>query len=951
MNSYNQKRAFLAFLLMITGTVAAIAAIVKGTVKDNEGELLPQATMRLLSAKDSSFVKGVMTNANGAFTFKDVKSGKYIVEASYIGLQSAFSDITVEKSNVTVPDMKLTESTIKLNEVVVTGVKTPIKVMEDTVEFNADSYKTQPNAVVEDLLKRLPGVEVDSEGKITANGKTVSKILVDGKEFFSDDPKVASKNLPVNMVDKLQVVDRKSDLARLTGVDDGEDETVINLTVKPGMKNGYFGNIEGGYGTDKRYLGSFNVNKFWNGNQVTLLGNFNNVNQLGFTDSNGNRFRRFGGNNGITTSQAFGLNFNLGKSEKLRFGGDVMYSHSDRDSRSSLDREWLFADSTSYQQTRKVARDRGHNVRGDFRVEWKPDSFNTLDFRPNFSWNYNRSLSLDSTLNMAGDPQRTHVSRSLNDMNSDGKSFEFGARLIFNHSFRSRRGRSFSVMLNYRHSNVRENEYSYALNRFFLLNDSIDLYDQYTNNHTWSDQVQARLSWTEPLGNPAKGNFLTFAYNVNYRWNNADKLVYDHPLIEDPDAPAGTIPGVDHTQQILNEDLSNRFRNDYFNQDIRVGYKHVSKTHNVDVGVSLVPSMSKSIDLINSDKNIPERWVWNYAPFLRYRLKMGKQRSLMANYMGRSSQPSMSQLQPVPDMSDPMNIKVGNPQLDPSFTHRVMLRFQDFNLNQQRSIMLMANVSMTQNSIVSKTISDKTTGARTTTYENVSGIWSGHLMAMMSQPLRNKAWSVNANTFLMYNRNVGFNNGERNVSTSFNWNISPSIAFRPDNLELELRPRYGLQSTHNSLSTLSNRGDNANTKLVHNYGGTFSGYYRTPIGLILNTDLTYTATQGYSQGYDKKEWMWNASISYELLRDRSLTISARAYDLLNQVTNVSRSVTGNYIDDSMYNNLGRYFMFTVSYRFNTFGKGNEPSTGRRFGPPGGPGGHGGPPPGMGRGPR
>lgn len=931
MQPKNTMRTFLfAVVMIMLGALGAAAENVRGTVHDEEGEPLALATVRLLAAKDSSYVKGSKTNEKGVYRFASVKHGKYIVEVTYIGLATAYENITVGSTNLTVPAITMKESGISLKEVVVTGVATPITVKEDTIEFNAGSYKTQPNAVVEDLLKRLPGVEVDSDGKITANGKSVTKILVDGKEFFSDDPKVASKNLPVDMVEKLQVVDRKSDLARMTGVDDGEEETVINLTVKPGMKNGYFGTIQGGYGTDQRYSGSFNLNKFWNGNQVTLLGNLNNINELGFTDSNGNRFRRFGGTNGITKSQSFGLNFNLGKNDKFRVGGDVMYSHSDRDSRTLSERQYLFPDSTSFSNSGKYTRDKGHNVRADFRIEWKPDSFNSFDFRPYVSFNKNDSEGMDSTLIMAGDAARTHVSRSFNSQSSDGRSVEYGARMIYNHSFRQRRGRSFSVMLNYSHSNVREYENSYSLNRFFLLNDSIDLYDQYTNNHTWSDNVSARLSWTEPLGNPAKGNFLTFAYNINYRWNNADKLVYDHPVTYDGE------PIVDYTQEILNEDLSNRFRNDFFSQDIRVGYKHVSKTHNLDAGMSLVPSMSSSENLINSAKDIPERWVWNYAPFMRYRYRMGRQRSLMFDYRGRSSQPSLTQLQPVADMSDPMNIVVGNPSLDPSFSHSMQLRFQDFNLENQRSMMLMANVSMTQNSIVSKTTYDQTTGGRTTTYENVNGVWSGRMMAMWSQPLRRKTWQVNANTFINYNRSVGFNNGQRNNSGSFMFNISPSIAFRPDNLEFEFRPRYGLQNTKNSLQTVGDM-------TVHNYGGTFSGYYRTPIGVILNSDVSYTATSGYSQGYDRNEWMWNASISYELLRDRSLTISARAYDLLQQATNISRSVTANYIDDTRFNNLTRYFMFTVSYRFNTFGKGNEPSGGRggRFGGPGGPGGPGG----------
>lgn len=392
------KRLVLGIVAASAASAALSAADITGKVVDENSEPLIQATVRLLSPRDSSFVKGTVTDLNGAYRLSGVNKGKYIVEASYVGYSPAMTNITVDNSNISLNPLRLSESSVMLKDVTVVGVKTQVKVMEDTVEFNADSYKTQPNAVVEDLLKRLPGVEVGSDGKITANGKDVSKILVDGKEFFSDDPTVASKNLPVDMIEKLQVVDRKSDLARMTGVDDGEDETVINLTVKKDMKRGWFGTVEGGYGTDDRYLGQFNISRFTGDNQFTILGAANNINQLGFNDGNSGRFRRFGGDNGITTSQSLGLNFNVGNKEIFRVGGDVMWSRTDRDTRQTTERQYLFSDSSSYASMGKYSRDRGQNLRADFRLKWQPDSFNTLDFRPRMSWNHNHSYSIDSTL-------------------------------------------------------------------------------------------------------------------------------------------------------------------------------------------------------------------------------------------------------------------------------------------------------------------------------------------------------------------------------------------------------------------------------------------------------------------------------------------------------------------------------------------------------------------------
>lgn len=938
---FHFRRLTITAISLFAGVTLALAYNIRGSVTDPAGEPLVGASLRLLNARDSVKVKTTIANENGRFTLPDIKNGNYILMADYVGCTPAGTPVTVKGADVRLKPVVLKETATVLKEAVVEGIRTPMKVMEDTVQFDAGSYKTQPNAVVEDLLKRLPGVEVGTDGKITANGKEVTKILVDGKEFFSDDPKVASKNLPVNMIDKLQVVDRKSDLARLTGVDDGEEETVINLTVKKGMKNGWFGQMEAGYGTDDRYKGSFTINRFWNDNQFTILGGLNNINESGFTDG-GSRFRRFGGSNGITVSHALGINFNVGNKEIFRVGGDVMYSHTSRRTVTSRERQYLFTDSTSYLSSYSRNRDRGHNLRADFRIQWNPDSANTFEFRPNMSYNVNDSWSADTSMTRSG--RLENVTKSRNADRAHGKSWEFGGELIYNHKFLRHKGRSFSVHARLRTSNVRETENSWSRNEFFLLGDSIDLYDQVSRDHTWSNNFSARVSWTEPLGDVKRGNFLTFAYNFSYRWNNADKMVYDDP---DPrpwvDGWLGDLN--DRTDGLVwNEDLSNQFRNHYMSQDIRAGYKHVTSKTNLDAGISLVPQMSKSIDLINHDRDIT-RNVLNYAPYLRYRWRMTKTRSFNLNYRGRSSQPSMTQLQPVADMSDPLNIRVGNPDLDPSFTHSLRLRFNDFNPQGQRSFMVMADASMVQNSVVSRTTSDRETGARRTTYQNVNGVWNAMAMGMYSMPFRNKSWTMNAHAFARYSHSVGFNNDTRVLTRNLNLNIMPAIAFRPDNLELEIRPRYSLQLTKASVQSKNNR-------TINTYGGMFNGTYYTPFGLIVSTDINWAKSEGYSQGYDSNQCLWNATLSYQFLRDRSLTLSLNAYDLLQQRKSIMRQNDDNYIDDTMYNSLTRYFMVSVSWRFNTFGKGNEPKDRNAWGgPDGGPGrgGRPGPPPGGGRG--
>ena len=968
------KRFWVIAVMLFAASVGISAADVRGTlVSGTDQSPLSGASVRLMRDNaDSTFVAATSAGRDGSFRLGGVTRGKYLVSFSFLGYETLTRRVTMADKNIDMGRVTMAESSILLQETTVVGVKTEIVVKEDTIEYNADSYRTQPNAVVEDLLKRLPGVEVDSEGKITANGKEITKILVDGEEFFSDDPKVATKNLPVNIVDKLQVIDRKSDLARLTGVDDGEDETVINLTVKKGMKNGWFGNATAGYGTDDRYSGNFMVNYFKDKNQFSILGSANNTNEMGFTDRGASRFTRFGGRNGISTTQSIGVNFAVGTEEKLRVGGDVFYSHSDRDSRNSSNRQYLFPDSTSYYDEAGSSRDRGHNISGNFRLKWEIDSFSTFEFRPRFSVSFSDSESADSSATRAGDAARSLVNRSLSNKLNDGTSYEMSGRIVFNHKFRSHPGRSYSASLNYQFSDTKEDGSTYTDNTYFLVPDENETIDQIYDNHQWSNSIQGRLTWTEPLGNVKNARFLTFSYNGQYRFNNADKYVYDlveatsaattansalmsmlrdpafkRRVVEEYGSLAWTNPTMlrqiveDELQPELNEEQSNRFRNNYFNQSLQVGFKQVRDNYNLDVGAMVNASMSSSEDLINPDRNIATRWVWNVAPYARIRFKMNKSRSLSFDYRARTTQPSLTQLQPVADVSNPLRIVVGNPDLAPTFTQRVNLRYSDFDQDRQRSIMAMANVQFANNSIISTTDYDSQTGGQVTTYENVNGVWSGNLMGMISMPFRNKSWYFSSMGAVRYSNTVGYNNGLYNRSGSLSVNLSPGIRFNTDAVQLELRPNYNVQITHNTVQS-------QNDRTIHSYGGMFNGAYYTPFGLVLNTDLTYSGTQGYSQGYDSDQWLWNVSLSYLFLKNKAATITAKVYDLLHQKQNISRTINASYIEDSEYNSVTRYVMLSFTYRFTTFGSGGSGNEqppidyggrgpgGRRHGPMGPP---------------
>ena len=941
-------KKFLIPLVVVVSCLlplATHAAVINGVLVDSQDTTeLIEATVRLLMAnKDSTMVKGTTTDMNGVFNIKGVKAGKYLLRFSYLGYNDVIKHVTVGEDgrDVNMGVVTMDPNTIMLKEAVVVGVKTAITVKEDTVEFNADSYKTQANAVVEDLLKRLPGVEVGTDGKITANGKEVKKILIDGKEFFSDDPTVASKNIPADMINKLQVIDRKSDLARLTGVDDGDDETVINLTVKKGMNNGWFGTVNAGYGTDKRYAGNVMINHFRDGNQFTILGGGNNTNNLGFGDGASGRFQRFGGDRGVTTSQYAGINFNVGSKEDdhFRVGGDIMYSHSDRDTRTRTARQNLLTDSVSYYDANTAARDKSHNIRGDFRIKWEVDSNNTIDFRPNFSFNFNKSERGDSSLTSAGDAARTSVNRSLSNFMNDGKSYEWGTRLIYNHKVASHPGRSQSLMLNYRYSNVREDADTYTDNTYFLLPEKNQLIDQTANNRRKTHNVTGRISWTEPIGDVKNARFLEFSYRGNYRYTTSDKLVYDNDR-------TGIWPGGTITDQEWNESLSNSFRNTFFNQEFSAGFRQVRKAYNLNVGLSVNSAMSKSKDLINSARDIAARWAWSVAPYARFRYKFTETRNLNFFYRMRANQPSIAQLQPVADESNPLNVVIGNPELKPTFNHNINLRFGDFAQGAQRSIMAMMNVDFAQNSIVSDVTTDELTGGRITSYTNVGGVWNAMAMNMLSFPFgASKVWYFTSHMFTRYGVTKSVTNGVENRSNTWMINYSPGLAFRNSVFDIELRPRYSFQNT--TTSALK-----SNARNIHTWGGMFDGTYSAPFGLVISTDLRYSTTSGYSAGYNSDQWIWNGSIAYQFLKEKQAALTISVYDILGQRKNIFRNVTGDYIEDVYYNSLGRYGMVTFTYRFNTFKKGEQPKdrNADRWGP-GGPGGPGGRPGGFGGGRR
>lgn len=931
----------LLMLLMILFSPMAFAQqsgvnVTGSVVEQGSDTPIEQATVRLLNVKDSAMVRGVVSARNGSFTLKNVKKGSYLLHITFIGYDPLYQplQITGKKNPVNVGKLELSDGAIELGEAVVIGKAPEVTVRNDTVEYNADSYKVTEGSVLEDLLKKMPGVEVDSEGKITVNGKEVKKVMVDGKEFFSDDPKVASKNLPAKMIDKLQVLDKKSDMAQMTGFDDGEEETVINLTVKPGMKQGWFGNAYGGYGSKDRYEGNAMVNRFVNNDQITFMGGANNTNNMGFSDlastmfsgmgGGGGRRGGFGAGSGITSSGNAGLNFSKEfKPDKLTLGGNTRYSHSDNDARSKSDRQNILpGDSSSYDNSEAMSRTKSDTFGVDFRLEWKPDTMTQLIFRPSFSLSHSMNDNFSDATTLDNERDTVNTNKSSNYSESNG--YNLNASIDFSRKLNNK-GRVFSATL----SGGNSDSYSDGMNRsdivYFNQTDALknSIIDQRSRYDNKGFNYRAYVSWIEPIGH---NNFIQATYSISQRKQEALKNVYNQDA--------------DGIYNVLDSAYSQSYRNNFISQRASLSFKSQRAKFNYTIGLNLDPSYSSSENFVG-DTTLSKitRKVVNLSPMAQFNYMFDKRTNLRIMYNGRTSQPSMTQLQPVADISDPTNITIGNPDLNPRYTNNVFIRFQQFTPEKQRAFMIMANGSYIINDIVSYTSYNQETGVKTTTYKNVNGNYSGNVRMMLNTPLKNKKFSINSMTMASFANSNGYINEEKNTNRNLILSERGGIDFRSSYLDLGVNGNIRYNATSNSLQ----KENNQNT---FNYG---AGGYTTiylPLNFKIESDVNWSTNSGYGDGFKQNEVLWNASASKSFLKNNQGTLRFKIYDILQQRSNISRSITASYIQDSEYNTLGSYFMVHFIYRFSIFKGGASASdvktpgrSGRGRGPMGPPPGH------------
>ena len=960
------KKLLIWTVLLLTATLSTYAqnkiVTVSGRVIEaGTKEPVELAAVQLLSLPDSAQVAGMTTSTQGYFSLSKQKPGKYLLKVSFIGYVTKIIPVQLT-ANVPAKKMgniELATDAVMLQEAVVVAEAPQVTVVEDTLMYNSSAYRTPEGAMLEELVKKLPGAEIDDDGNVKINGKDLKKIMVDGKEFFGGDVKTGLKNLPVDMVDKLKTYDKKSDLARVTGIDDGEEETVLDLTVKKGMNQGWFGNADLGAGTKDRYTGRMMLNRFVDKTQFSIIGSANNVNDQGFSGGGGGP--RWRSNNGLNATKMLGANFAT-QTNKLELGGSVRYNFQDADISSINSSERFLQNGNSYSNSNNKNRNKGTNLNADFRMEWKPDTLTNIIFRPNFSYGRtnNASRSESGTFNedpfnlivnpndylnfdnLSDDPLKDIRVNATNSASlSKGKSLSGNATLQVNRKLNNR-GRNLTFRGVFGYGDNDNDQYTQSETRYYqLLNhlggDSILYRNQYITTPTRNYNYTAQVTYSEPI---AKATFLQFSYQFQYKYSKSDKTTFD--LLDYPDwAIGGALPSGYESHAV--DSLSKNAEYRYYNHDASVGLRFIRPKYQLNVGMSFQPQNS-TLSYKKGDYMIDTtRTVFNFAPNMDLRFRFSKVSQLRFTYRGRSNQPTIENLLPITDNSNPLNIRMGNPGLKPSFAHTMRLFYNTYNAEKQRGIMTHFSFTATQNSISNSTRYNEETGGLITRPENINGNWNAFGMFGFNTALKNKKYTINTFTNVNYQNNVAFlynqdtKNNDRNTSTGLTLGERVTGSYRNDWFEFSLNGSINYTAERNKL-----RPENNQEPYTYSYGA--STNITMPWKMTLATNIANQSRRGYrDSSMNRDELIWNAQLAQSLLKGAA-TVSFEVYDILRQQSNISRSLSADMRSVSEYNGINSYCMVHFIYRLNIFGskaaREKMMNSGRRgFGGPGrGPGG-------------
>lgn len=925
---------------------------ISGTLIDKDtNEPLPQVTLQLLKT-DSTFVGGSVSDDEGRFSLTAPKSGKYLLKISSIGYVTMVKNLEMEgQKNLAMGKLTMQSDAVMLKGAEVTALAQKVVLKEDTFVYNSSAYRVPEGSVAEELVKRIPGAQIDDDGKITINGKEVKKVKVGGKEFMTGDTQTAMKNLPTSIIESIKVYDEKSDLSRITGIDDGNEETTLDFSVKKGMNHGYMTNNDVAVGTHDRYaarlMGMYNNDVL----AVRAFGNANNTGDRGFGGRGMGGFGR--GNAGLNSSKMIGVNINYEKTDLLKVDGSVRWNHRDGDSRTISSSENFVSRSGSFSNSLNQNYSRSDSWNAQMRFEWTPDTMTNIMFRPNLNFSKNDGRSWGTSASYNEDPyeyvddplaeeaismlasQGLMVNWRQNQGISYSDSKRVGGMLQFNRKFGSR-GRNLTLRADASYNEGASKNFSTSNVHLFQIQDMLGNDSTYQTNRfnlapTKSYNYTLQTTYSEPLW---KGAFLQFSYRFNYSFNKSDRQTFDFSNLGE-DFFSGLTPYYRQWDNYLNRlsqpyeayrdsALSRYSEYKNYTHNIELMFRKIHEKYNFNVGVMFQPQSSKFIQDYQGVYVDTTRTVFNVTPTLDFRYRFSKVSNLRINYRGSTSQPSMTQLLDIYDDSDPLNISRGNPGLKPSFTQSLNLFYNGYQQNHSMTEMTFLRFTTTNNSISSMVTYDEKTGGRTTRPENINGNWNVFWGGMFNASIDSAGvWNVNTFTNLGYNNYVGYVALDMNSSSVKNTTRETTVGER---LGLSFRPTLGQWFGEIELDGDVNY-NHARNKLqasgnldtwTFSYGGSMS--LTAPWGTSIATDIHNRSRRGYNdQSMNTNELLWNAQISQTFLKGKNLTVMLQFYDILNQQSNFSRALSAMSRTDTWYNSINSYAMLHVVYRFNAFG--------------------------------
>lgn len=959
-----RKSVLTLLLLFIAMMMQAQQHLITGAIIDKgTNDPVEASTVQLLRA-DSTYISGAISDENGLFSLQAPEDGSYLLKITSVGYKPTVRRIMMTQGkDLAMGKININAEAIMLKAATVTAMAKKVVLKEDTFVYNSAAYRTPEGSTIEELVKRLPGAEVSDDGSIKINGKEVKKILVDGKEFMTGDTKTALKNLPTSIIDKIKAYDEKSDLAKVTGIDDGEEETVLDFGVKKGMNKGLIANMDLSMGTKQRYSERGMAAYFNDRNRLMMFASANNTNDMGFPGGGGPG--GWGPNKqGLNASKMLGLNYNYENKDKLKMDASLRWNHSDGDISSTVASENFVSQKSSFSNSRAKNFSRSNSWDGRFRLEWKPDTMTNIMFRPSFTIKSSDALARSLSAQFNADPYQitndpledaARAELGLEDVSTSKSLLQQAGALVNLQSSSSisysesenvkgmlqynRRlsamGRNVTVRTDASYGKTDANSLSLTNAYMYLVDvangNETDHYNTYRYNVTptrnYSYSLQA--TYSEPLW---KATFLQLSYKFTYKYSKTDRSTYNFSDFSDEEANqwASITPeyrGWGNYLGTLRSPLDEYFDSDqsrfseYKNyiHEMQLMMRFIRPKYNLSFGAMLQPQRSNFIYDYMGQHIETTRNVTNFSPTLDFRYRFSKVSNLRVNYRGTTSQPSMTDLLDITDDSNPLNIKKGNPGLKPSFTHNFRLFYNNYIEKHQRALMTFVNFSMTRNSISDMVTYDDKTGGRTTQPENINGNWNARGAFMFNTAIDSAGvWNINTFTTLAYTNAVGYlsldgKTSQKNTTKQTQVGERIAMGYRNNWLEVNLNGTLNYNHARNKLQASSNM----NT-WQFSYGPSITA--TTPWGMSLSTDLSQSSRRGYSdKSMNTNELVWNAQLSQGFLKGKPLTVMIQFYDLLHQQSTLSRALTAMARTDTEYNSINSYAMLHVIYRLNIIG--------------------------------